>query len=133
MNQDQTIAKLRQALVNILACRTDWCTSHVDVVQDIREIARKALDETEISPEQTLVSHINRCEEIIDTDADWEIKYDVIFEIHGNSIRPLLQELGYRFDYYDPDTTYQEDVVALVNALAEVKKRAQTAIELKGG
>lgn len=126
MNQSQIIATLKQALLNILDCRVDWGTTYVDVVQDVREIARKALNETECNPEQILDFYISDCEKILHSDVDWEIKYDSIFEIFSKSIRPLLEKLEYGFDYYDPDTTYEEDTNALVSALIELRCKLKT-------
>lgn len=126
MNQSQIITILKQALLNILDCRVDWGTTHVDVVQDVREIARKALNETECNPEQILDFYISDCEKILNSDVDWEIKYDSIFNIFSQSIRPLLEKMCYTLDYYDPDTTYEEDTNALVNALLELRCRLKT-------
>lgn len=46
-----------------------------------------------------------------DTNLDWEAKYDKIFSIR--------KEYCVNFDYYDPDTTYEEDVTAFMNAFKE--------------
>jgi hypothetical protein len=49
---------------------------------------------------------------IVNSTASWEIKYDLIFS-NGMSrrVHALLP-----LDYHDPDTTYEEDVRAFVNA-----------------
>ena len=54
--------------------------------------------------------HIN---EIFDNDRlDWEVKYHMIFSLCPKMTK-RLGEVGLRLDYYDPDTTYEEDVTAL--------------------
>lgn len=53
-------------------------------------------------------------------DVDWELKFDLIFSPEvSRRIFQLFSELNVSFDYYDPDTSYEEDVQALANALEE--------------
>lgn len=56
-----------------------------------------------------------RAKRIIASDLDWEEKYDMIFS----------EEISRRFslDYYDPDTSYEEDVIAFMNALGEYMRK----------
>jgi hypothetical protein len=68
-----------------------------------------------------LLSDIEEIEKIIDSDCDWEYKYDRVFGYTKN-IRVLLDELNILFDYYDPDTSYEEDVMAYIRALRSVKE-----------
>lgn len=49
----------------------------------------------------------------LDADPDWEIVYDLIF----TKIAPEVRELGFSLEYYDPDTSYEEDARAYVQAL----------------
>lgn len=67
-----------------------------------------------------LVNKINVLNSLCGSDdLDWESKYDVCYKLYYREIVPVFDELGIKFDYYDPDTTYQEDVLALVKALVE--------------
>lgn len=52
---------------------------------------------------------------ICDTDASWEMKYELVF---SKELSGRLQAL-YSLDYYDPDTTYEEDVLAFCRAVNE--------------
>ena len=48
----------------------------------------------------------------------WKVAYEQVFcDAVSSRIRTLFDTLHRRFDYYDPDTTYQEDVRAYANAL----------------
>jgi len=50
---------------------------------------------------------------IDDQELDWESKYDI-----GFSIKPIIEEcLGASIEWYDPDTTYQEDILAFNRAV----------------
>ena len=57
-----------------------------------------------------------KAEGIIESDMSWEAKYDLIFspDIYQN-----VRKLARGFDYYDPDTTYEEDVMAFFNDFKE--------------
>jgi hypothetical protein len=65
---------------------------------------------------------------ICDTDASWETKYDLIFsEDISTRMRDILD-----VEYYDPDTSYQEDVrafCAAMTAKADDLERALDAAE----
>lgn len=67
---------------------------------------------------KSLLQKIKKAEKIFNSsELDWEEKYDQIFDmklidaIEGFTMR--------RFEYCDPDTTYQEDVTALMGAVLE--------------
>ena len=53
-------------------------------------------------------------------DLSEEEQYDLVFRIHNKVVKPLLEEANLCLEYYDPDTTYQEDAWAYVNALKEL-------------
>jgi hypothetical protein len=53
--------------------------------------------------------------EIYNSDIDWEEKYDLIFTKSVSLY--VIREIS--LDYYDPDTSYEEDVKAFVNAFNE--------------
>ena len=52
----------------------------------------------------------------------WKTKYDLIFSIHATIINPNLKKLNLSLDLYNPDTSYQEDVMAYVRAIEEMEK-----------
>jgi len=48
----------------------------------------------------------------------WNKTYDLVFSANiSKKIRPCFDELNVSFDYYDPDTTYKEDVCAYYDAV----------------
>jgi len=58
---------------------------------------------------------------IFNSNADWETKYDLIF---SDSISHVVFE-QVRLDYCDPDTSYEEDVVAFMQAFNEKMARLE--------
>lgn len=77
------------------------------------------------SDEQNLLVILNKVDSIYQSEADWEYKYDRIFGM-SKEISSLLKSLNLTLEYYDPDTTYEEDVRAYVNALGEVRKNLES-------
>jgi len=57
-----------------------------------------------------------RASKIVESDASWSTKYGFIF---SEDISGKIKETGVEIDYYDPDTSYKEDVLAYVKALNE--------------
>lgn len=77
---------------------------------------------TQANPDR-LRWHIDRIEEMFASSADWEIKFHRIFGYGAENVQPLIEAFGLRLEYCDPDTTYQEDVTAYVQALRDLRKR----------
>jgi hypothetical protein len=62
----------------------------------------------------TVQNHIK----VAESTEDWETAYDLIFnEYCSRRFFNLVKQLGMGFDYYDPDTTYEEDARAFANAM----------------
>jgi hypothetical protein len=68
-----------------------------------------------------LVRYFNQLDEISNSSATAEVKYDLIFQLHREKINPLLVALGISFEWYDPDTSYEEDVAAYLQAIAGLR------------
>lgn len=50
---------------------------------------------------------------------NWELKYDLIFsEKFSRKVFSLIKELGTSLEYYDPDSSYEEDLRAFSEALS---------------
>lgn len=59
-----------------------------------------------------LIELNEKVNKVFNSDIDWEVKYDFIFS--ADVSRRINQIV--HLDYYDPDTSYEEDVTAFVNA-----------------
>lgn len=67
----------------------------------------------------TLIKIAETAQTIKDSELEVETKYDLIFS--ENISRKFFAEckkLGINFEYYDPDTSYEEDIIAFVNAVS---------------
>jgi hypothetical protein len=70
---------------------------------------------------QELVILNKKIQQLIkEKEVSWEVKYNLIFskEIFRR-IFDLFKELNLTFEYYDPDTSYEEDLTAFAFALEE--------------
>ena len=57
----------------------------------------------------------------------WEEKYDAVFHISKK-----LREIGFEIDYCDPDTSYEDDVLALSRAASKHLIDWQEIASVKG-
>lgn len=102
-------------------CATCLCNMSMAFDDETRiEIAQRLRREGH--PVDILFVEIARAVLTFKSDLDWEEKYDKIFE-RAPRVRELCREAGRTFEYCDPDTSYEEDVRAYVEALRELKGR----------
>lgn len=67
---------------------------------------------------------------ITDSELSWEDKYAQVFSKHcSKRIYALLEDLNLKLDYYDPDTSYEEDVCAYRDALDTRMENLAPALE----
>lgn len=62
---------------------------------------------------QEIIDIYNQAKKIFDSDINWNLKYDLIFSTD------ISRKVAGRFDWYDPDTSYEEDVTYYMNAFGE--------------
>lgn len=59
---------------------------------------------------------------IMRSSQDWSVKYDLIF---SPGISRRIEALGYTPDYCDPDSSYEDDVRAYVDAVNELADKVR--------
>lgn len=60
----------------------------------------------------------------------WEATYNVVFSKQlSTQIYTALKTMNQTLDYYDPDTSYEEDVLAFANAVQEKTKELESGLE----
>lgn len=58
--------------------------------------------------------------EIYNSDMSWETKYKLIFSKNiSRRFNELIEESNESFSYYDPDSDYDDDVIAFISAMNE--------------
>lgn len=58
--------------------------------------------------------------EIYNSDMPWETKYKLIFSKNiSRKFNELIEEINEHFSYYDPDSDYDDDVIAFMSAMNE--------------
>ena len=63
-----------------------------------------------------LLRIVNQAERIIAAEISWRTKYDLVF---SDDIAGAVRDLNIRLEWYDPDTSYEEDVLAYMSAIRE--------------
>lgn len=76
-----------------------------------------------------LFAKIREVEIIHESEADGEFKYRQIFSMWREEIKPLMDSYGFKFDWYDPDTTYEDDIRAFANALMEFRDQLRKNLD----
>jgi hypothetical protein len=71
---------------------------------------------------------IDEAEVIFNSTATWEVKYSLIFAME---IWKQINEAGYDFDWYDPDTSYEEDVTYYFHALKDFQNNLGDLVEVQ--
>ena len=66
-------------------------------------------------------------ENIILSDSEnFKLKYNLIFSKNiSDPISDLLRELNIKLSYYDPDSSYKEDVMAFYEAIKDIKEELE--------
>ncbi len=77
---------------------------------------------------QNLIKAIDEVISFDKPDVNDEMLYTVVFQTHSEVIIHMIKALGLTFDWYDPDTSYREDVDAYLGALKNFKKDLETLI-----
>ena len=65
--------------------------------------------------EELLKLH-DKAKEIVQSNLSWEAKYDIIF---SEVLAKRVYEIARGFSYYDPDSSYEADVMAFYNAFTD--------------
>lgn len=61
--------------------------------------------------------------EVANSEMLWKRKFELIFsDSISEQVRKWLNELELSFDWYDPDTSYEEDVKAYVRGLEDLER-----------
>jgi hypothetical protein len=61
-----------------------------------------------------------KANEIYNSDIPWETKYKLIFSKNiSRRFNELIEEINEHFSYYDPDSDYEDDVIAFMSAMNE--------------
>lgn len=98
----------------------DDMKQYASMVNKLSEKLKPLIVETEHENSSVKLLKIlaNDVNTVIKSELEWEEKYDLIFsDTLSSRIYETLKNINIRFDYYDPDTSYEEDAVAFSNGL----------------
>ena len=79
---------------------------------------------------QQLVSNTMNQSVLSDKTDPWETAYGLVFsDLLSKPVHNALRELNQRLDYYDPDTSYEDDVLAFAHAVNEKVEQLQVLLD----
>lgn len=105
----------------------DDLTSHIEEIIKINELVQGYVEKAR---EQKLLDEEESKKGYYSDEAEkmWDTNFSLVFSDHiSHRVRFLLDEMNMSMDYYDPDTSYEEDVCAYADAL---NQKAKTLIGL---
>jgi len=59
----------------------------------------------------------------------WEVRHQLVFGAYRKHIAPLAKELNLDLDWYNPDTTYQEDIMSYIHCIGELRTQLGSIVE----
>jgi maltooligosyltrehalose synthase len=68
----------------------------------------------------------NQARHIMNSGADWSTKFDLIF---SDDICIAITNLNIPFDWNDPDSGYEDDVRAFVNAITDKSRELMKVLQ----
>lgn len=90
---------------------SEWFTDEImNLVEQTIDATKDSINEVELTYVEKVAIY-ERAKKIAACDLSWKEKYDMIFS------KEISQKLD--FDYYDPDSDYDDDVLAFMNAFHE--------------
>lgn len=96
---------------------SEWFTDEIlTLVNDVIESTKESINEVELTYGEKVAIY-ERAKKIAASDLSWKNKYDMIFS------KEISHKLD--FDYYDPDSDYDDDVIAFMNAFDDYMKKQE--------
>lgn len=113
-----------------------WSSSESDALGRLIQLHEKDCRERVSTPLpdrlEVLAGQIRR---VFESDLSWENKYEIMFDVRGlrARARAAFVEANVRFEYFDPDTSYEDDVRAFARAFEDHYTRAEAVRRLLEG
>ena len=77
---------------------------------------------------QSIIQSIFLLHHIAYSEASWMTKYELVFA-QADSVRDAIKKIGMVLEWYDPDTSYEDDLIAFMKALDEIGEELAIVLE----
>jgi len=77
---------------------------------------------------QSIIQSIFLLHHIAYSKAAWMTKYELVFA-QADSVKAAIKEIGMELEWYDPDTSYEDDLIAFMKALDEIGEELAIVLE----
>lgn len=71
---------------------------------------------------QDILEIIDLMKVCFNSEAEWKIKFKVIFSLYAKRLKPLLDEHDLEVEWLDPDMDYIDDVSAFMRGVEALEK-----------
>lgn len=96
---------------------SEWFTHEImNLVEETIDATKDSINEVELTYGEKVAIY-ERAKKIAACDLSWKEKYDMIFS------KEISHKLD--FDYYNPDSDYDDDVLAFMNGFDEYMKKQE--------
>jgi len=80
---------------------------------------------------QSIIQSISTLHYIAYSGVSWHTKFELIFA-QADSVKAAIKEIGMELEWYDPDTSYEDDLIAFMKALDEIGEELAIVLEAMG-
>ena len=77
---------------------------------------------------QSIIQSISTLHYIAYSGVSWHTKFELIFA-QADSVKDAIKEIGMELEWTDPDTTYEADTMAFIQALDEIGEELAIVLE----
>ena len=77
---------------------------------------------------QSIIQSIFLLHHIAYSKAAWMTKYELVFA-QADSVKAAIKEIGMELEWYDPDTSYEDDLIAFMKALDKIGEELAIVLE----
>ena len=77
---------------------------------------------------QAIIQSISILHSIAYSEVSWMTKYELVFT-QADSVKAAIKEIGMELEWYDPDESYELDLMAFIKALDEIGEELAIVLE----
>jgi len=77
---------------------------------------------------QSIIQSISILHSIANSGVSWMTKYELVFT-QADSVKAAIKEIGMELEWYDPDESYELDLMAFIKALDEIGEELAIVLE----
>ena len=77
---------------------------------------------------QSIIKSISILHAIAHSEVSWQTKFELVFT-QADSVKDAIKGIGIELEWVDPDTSYEDDLMAFIQALDEIGEELGIVLE----